>query len=92
MDKKEASGLLWSSELATLERTIAAVQFRKEYLFLQSKRFALPASELNGEINFVSVHHQTFKLIVRVQGWMKFWFGMIKEYKNPPRMWPRLPI
>ena len=43
----DAPGLLWSSELASLERTIAAVQFRKEYLFLQAKRSALPASEID---------------------------------------------
>ena len=41
--------LLWSKELAKLERTIAAVQFQKEFLFLQAKPAgSLPVEEKQG--------------------------------------------
>lgn len=48
MDDKKKGGLLWSSELASLERTLAAVQFQKEYLFLLSRLPSLSAEEQKG--------------------------------------------
>lgn len=59
--------VLWSGELADLERTIAAAQFQKEYLFLLSQNnvASLSASELKGKTFYQSFSSVSFLLMTK---------------------------